>query len=84
MTKTMAAELGPHGIRVNSICPNLMKTPLTKDYIAAFASRVIERQITKRLVTPEETADSVLFLCSSKSAMVQGGNISVDGGYLCN
>jgi len=85
LTKSMALELGPHNIRVNCVRPSIMLTnfvndPAKKDLAIQIFKTLTERQVTKSVLTVEETADSVLFLSSDASSMVNGSSILVDGG----
>ncbi|CAL8098955.1 unnamed protein product [Orchesella dallaii] len=85
LTKSMALELGPHKIRVNCVRPSVMITnfvsdPSKQDVAIRIFTTLTERQVTQSVVKVEETADSVLFLCSEASSMVNGSNILVDGG----
>ena len=81
LTRYLAVELAPKGIRVNSVCPSWVEdtggvTPLPRDYGEALR-RAVPAQ---RAVTPEDVAGVVAFLCGPDSAMVIGQNIVVDGG----
>ncbi len=83
MTKSMAIEWGPHGIRVNTICPTFIRTPLTE---ATFANpeRVawIEAKIKlERVGEVEDIMGAVVFLASEASALVTGTALMVDGGW---
>lgn len=84
LTKAMAAELAPRGIRVNAICPGPIDTPMMEAELAWFpdpeATRVeaINRVPLKRWATPEEVAESILFLATAKFAT--GACLSLDGG----
>jgi len=84
LTQCMALELGSSNIRVNAVCPQYMITPLTKDYIEKNPEKfdaIIDRQANKRFLTPQETADSVIFLSSPASSMITGQALNVDGGF---
>lgn len=84
MTRAMAREWGPAGVRVNAICPGYIKT----DFSAAlwrdekFAQRVIEATPLRRIGTPEDVAGLAVFLASDLAAFCTGGVYLVDGGYL--
>lgn len=85
LTKSLALELAPHNIRVNCIRPSVMLTnfvndPSKQDIAQEVYDVLTTRQVTKKVVTVEDTADSILFLCSEASSMVNGSNILVDGG----
>ena len=83
LTKSMAIEFGPHGIRVNTICPTFIRTPLTA---ATFDNpervRWIEEKIKLRRVGEvEDVMGAVVFLASDASALVTGTALLIDGGW---
>lgn len=83
MTKAMAVELGPHGIRVNTICPTFIRTPLTAPTFAN-PERVawIEDKIKLgRVGEVEDIMGAVVYLASDASALVTGTSLMVDGGW---
>lgn len=78
MTKTLSKELGPRGIRVNSVSPGLIETEMLS---AIPHLEEIKKQIPlQRLGTPEEVAHAVSFLASSQASYITGQTISVNGG----
>lgn len=82
LTKVMAKEWGPGGIRANAICPGLIKTKFSK---ALWANEEILRAITERLPlarmgSPEDVAGLAVFLASDAGAYCTGGVYTVDGG----
>ncbi|UYL09601.1 3-oxoacyl-ACP reductase FabG [Bdellovibrio sp. SKB1291214] len=78
MTKTMAAELGPRGIRVNGVAPGLIETEMISTIPHL---EMIKKQIPLgRFGNPEEVAGVVSFLCSKDATYVNGHTISVNGG----
>jgi NAD(P)-dependent dehydrogenase (short-subunit alcohol dehydrogenase family) len=82
-TKAMAIEWGPHGIRVNSLCPTFIRTPLTEGTFAS-PERVawIEGNIKLgRVGEVEDIMGAVAFLASDASALVTGTALLVDGGW---
>ena len=83
LTKAMAIELAPHGVRVNSVAPTYIETPLTKPFLAnaAFRDDVVRRIPLGRVGTVEEVAAAVLFLASSDASLITGTSLLVDGGY---
>jgi NAD(P)-dependent dehydrogenase (short-subunit alcohol dehydrogenase family) len=83
MTKSMAIEWGPHGIRVNTLCPTFVRTPLTEQTFANPERRAwIEAKIKLgRVGTLEDMMGPVLFLASDASALVTGTALLVDGGW---
>jgi len=80
LTKTMAAELGNYGIRVNAVAPGFINTDMmnlmTKDVI----NDNLKNSKLKRIGEPEEVANVVAFLCSDLSSYITGSIIPVDGG----
>ena len=85
MTKSAAVRLGPHGIRVNSIHPGLIDTPMlgqTRIVQGGNLDRVVERIPLRRIAQPEEVAKLALFLASDDSAYSTGSEFIVDGGAL--
>lgn len=83
MTKAMAIEWGPQGIRVNTICPTFVRTPLTEGTFNDPVRRAwIEEKIKlPRVAEVEDLMGAVLFLASDASAMVTGTSLLVDGGW---
>ena len=82
LTKCMAAELGSFGIRVNSVSPSMVNTPLT-DPLPRILKEIIKSQIPleNRLAEPSEVAEVVLFLCTDGANYITGENILITGGY---
>ncbi|GAB5467543.1 MAG: SDR family oxidoreductase [Rhodospirillales bacterium] len=82
-TKAMAIEWGPHGIRVNSLCPTFIRTPLTEPTFANPERRAwIEEKIKLgRVGEIEDIMGPVVFLASDASALVTGTSLLVDGGW---
>ena len=82
-TKAMAIELGPHGIRVNTLCPTFIETPLTRPFFedAAFRESVLSKIKLGRLGQPAEVAGAVVFLASDASSLMTGSALMVDGGW---
>jgi 3-oxoacyl-[acyl-carrier protein] reductase len=81
-TRSLAAELAPHGIRVNAIGPGLTDSPDLRKQAPELVAAVEARTPLKRLGQPEEMAKVVLFLASPLASWVTGQTILVDGGYL--
>lgn len=83
MTKTLGWELGPAGIRVNSICPTFIETELTAGMLAdpAFKSFVTSKIALGRVGRLEEIMGAVVFLASDASSLVTGSALMVDGGW---
>jgi NAD(P)-dependent dehydrogenase (short-subunit alcohol dehydrogenase family) len=83
LTKAMALELAPKGVRVVSIAPTFITTPLTKPFFEdpVFRKWVLDRIPLGRLGTVEEVALAVVFLASPAAALVTGSSLLVDGGW---
>lgn len=83
MTKSMAIEWGPHRIRVNTLCPTFIRTPLAEQTLSIPARRAwIESKIKlERLGELEDIMGPVVFLASDASAMITGTHVLVDGGW---
>ena len=83
LTKAMAVELGPQGIRVNTVSPTFIDTPLTRPFLEdpKFTEFVMGMIAMKRLGTADEVAAAVLYLASPASGIVTGTSLRVDGGW---
>ena len=83
LTKAMAVELAPKGIRVNAVAPTYIETPLTKPFFEnpEFRADTLRRIPQGRIGTPREVADAVLFLASPEASLITGTSLLVDGGY---
>ena len=82
MTKTLAKELGKKGIRVNAIAPGFIYTPMTATVPEKILDMMKEKTPLKRLGTPADIANALLFLASDDASFINGAVISVDGGLL--
>jgi 3alpha(or 20beta)-hydroxysteroid dehydrogenase len=80
MTKTVAKELGKHGIRVNSIHPGAIVTDMIEEMVSGKEEKMASRQPIKRLGTPDDIAEMALFLASDRSSYCTGQAFTVDGG----
>ena len=82
-TKAMAVELAPHGIRVNTVGPTFLETPLTRPFFEnqAFKAEVLRKIKLGRLGKVEDVTGAILFLASDASALVTGTALVVDGGW---
>jgi NAD(P)-dependent dehydrogenase (short-subunit alcohol dehydrogenase family) len=83
LSKGMAIELGPHNIRVNTICPTFIETELTAKNLSDpdFRSRVLGKIKLGRLGQIEDIMGPVVFLASDWAAMITGSALMVDGGW---
>ena len=76
VTRTLAAEFADDGIRVNGLAPGMMTAKLPPDLVEAMMSR----QTVRRPGRPDDLVEALLFLCSDRSAFVNGQTLLVDGG----
>lgn len=82
LTKTAAVEFAKYNIRVNSIHPGIILTPMVKDSLASGRGQlIIDNTPLNRPGKPEEIAYAVLFLASDESSYITGVSLPVDGGY---
>lgn len=83
LTKAMAVELAPLGIRVNAVAPTFIETPMTKPMLAdpVFNEEVLSKIPLNRVGQVDEVADAVLFLASPASSLITGDSLKVDGGW---
>jgi NAD(P)-dependent dehydrogenase (short-subunit alcohol dehydrogenase family) len=83
LTKSMAVELAPHGIRVNAIAPTYVETPMTEPYFTApEARRAAEGRIPLgRLGQVEDVVGAAVFLASPAASLITGTSLLIDGGY---
>jgi NAD(P)-dependent dehydrogenase (short-subunit alcohol dehydrogenase family) len=83
LTKAMAIELAPHGIRVNTLSPTFVETPMTRPFSEneAFRRDVLSRIKLGRLGQVEDLTGAVVFLASEASALMTGASLVIDGGW---
>lgn len=87
LVKSLAIDFAKRGIRVNSVCPGIIDTPLFRHYIDGLPDPDEELRVHSlaqplgRLGTPEECAEAALFLASDDARFITGESILVDGGY---
>jgi NAD(P)-dependent dehydrogenase (short-subunit alcohol dehydrogenase family) len=76
LTREMASDFGPHGIRVNAISPGEIDTSI----LSPGTDRLVAQIPMRRLGTPEEVAKAIYFLCTDQSSYVHGAEIHINGG----
>jgi NAD(P)-dependent dehydrogenase (short-subunit alcohol dehydrogenase family) len=85
LTKSLARELGPFGIRVNAVSPGAVvseaEARVFADKLQEYNNWILENQCLKERIQPENVADLVLFLASPASDLISGQNIHIDGGW---
>ena len=83
VTRYLAVELAPHGVRVNAVSGGLVETEALKSF--AWGRDVVDQTTSRtpagRMVEPEDLAKTVAFLCTDAAAMIRGQTILVDGGF---
>lgn len=84
LSRQLASEWGPHGIRSNVVSPGMVITPMSQSFYDT--PGVTERRAAvvpaRRIGMPQDIADAILFLASDRSSYVNGDEITVDGGYV--
>jgi NAD(P)-dependent dehydrogenase (short-subunit alcohol dehydrogenase family) len=83
LTKAMAVELAPQGIRVNSLAPTYIETPLTQPFFAddGFRNDTLRRIPLGRIGQVGEVAEAAVFLASPAASLITGTSLVIDGGY---
>ena len=83
LTKAMAVELAPSGVRVVSVAPTFVLTPMTEPMFAdaAFRDSVLDMIPMRELARPEDVAGAVVFLASDGARMITGDSLKIDGGW---
>ncbi len=82
MTKTLAKELGRKGIRVNSVAPGFIQTPMTSSVPDKILEMMKEKTPLRRLGEPKDVANAYLYLASDEANFVNGAVLCVDGGLV--
>jgi NAD(P)-dependent dehydrogenase (short-subunit alcohol dehydrogenase family) len=84
MTRALAVEWAPHGIRVNAVAPTYVRTPFIATLLEQpeLMRRIEEMTPLRRLAEPEDVASAILYLASAASGMVTGHTLPVNGGFL--
>lgn len=85
LTQLLAVELGPHGIRVNSVAPTFVMTPPLRQRMDAglrSEAKMMATHALRQLPAPEDIAEAVYFLCSPAARTITGITLPVDSGWL--
>ena len=82
LTKALAKELGPSGIRVNCVAPGVIDTPMNACFDEETMASLAEETPLCRIGTPEEAAEAILFLASDRARFMTGQTICADGGFM--
>lgn len=86
-TRSVAAEVGPAGVRANAVCPGFVDTPMVDEYFDSFDDPTAAREATvgeyplRRLGTVDDVANAIAFLASDEAAFITGHGLTVDGGF---
>ena len=83
LTRSMAAQLGPAGIRVNAVCPGFINTPMLQAALDAGEVNFVQATPLLRIGEPTEIAQAVAFLMSQRASFITGTHLIVDGGLTC-
>lgn len=82
ISRALAVEYARHGLRVNAVCPGVIDTPMLGDMHQALLSDLRRKNPAARIGTPQDVAESVLFLLSESSSYISGTTLTVDAGGL--
>ena len=82
LTKVLAAEVAPYGIRVNAYAPGVTRTSMTQDILEQRGDEKLRQIALQRFGEVEDIAELVLFLCSERSSWMTGSIVHVDGGTM--
>ena len=82
-SRSMAVDLAPHQIRVNTLCPTFIETPMTRPFFqnAAFKESVVAKIKLGRIGQVEDLMGAILFLAGDASSLMTGSSLVVDGGW---
>lgn len=83
LSRAIALEMAPHGVRSNTVCPTFLETPLTRPFLAdaAFKAYVVEKIKLGRVGKIEDVLGAIVYLASDAASLVTGTHVLVDGGW---
>ena len=86
LTSSVSAELAPQGVRVNLVCPGIIDTPMHQRLRLLLGDELYDSVLHKRVHSrragsPEEIAQSIVFLCSDEASYITGTTLTPDGGF---
>lgn len=86
LTTSVSAELAPHGIRVNLVCPGFVDTPMHHRLRGLVGNDLYDKVLiprvhTRRAGRPDEIAQTIVFLCSDEASYISGTTLTPDGGF---
>ena len=82
MTKALAKELGPSGIRVNAVAPGVIETDMVKNVAPEVMEELRQETPMEQLGQPEQVADTIWYLASEQASFVTGTLLDVSGGFV--
>lgn len=81
MIRALALEAGPHGVRINNVNPGVIDTPMLRAHGDEIIPPLAARAALGRVGTPEDIADTVVWLCTDEARFITGQSLLVDGGF---
>ena len=87
LTKSAALEYAEAGVRVNAVCPGVTRTPMIERWTRSkpqVEAQMVARVPLRRMATPEEVAETVVWLCSDGASFITGHALAVDGGVVAS
>lgn len=82
LSKALAKEAGPSGVRVNCLCPGVIQTDMLREYDEDALNALKEETPLLRLGTPRDVAQAAFFLCGGDSSFITGQALGVNGGFV--
>jgi NAD(P)-dependent dehydrogenase (short-subunit alcohol dehydrogenase family) len=82
LTKTLARELGPKGVRVNGVSPSATATPSTAEWLEKYSDRIVKMYPLGRIGNTADQANAIVFMASKEADWITGQILSVNGGFI--